>query len=241
MELAIDCVGMEASVAVSRNGRPVAEITWPTGRRHTPSLLPMIDQACRWAGGQQSDLTAIAVDVGPGAYGGIRAGMAAAIGIALALGLPTIGVGRLEIEAYAHAAARDPIAAVHSAGRGQWALAIYRGPVDRWTEILPPTLYLPNELLAAVRLRAPAGILCGEIDTLPPDLLAAVQAVGLRLGGAAAGLRRAALLGELGWRRLQAGGDFTPARLLPIYLREPAIGPQPQPAQSRKEPRKEQG
>lgn len=237
MELAIDCVGMEASVAVSRNGRPLAEITWPAGRRHTPSLLPMIDEVCRLAGAQQSDLTAVAVDVGPGAYGGIRAGMAAAIGIALALGLPTVGIGRLEIEAYAHAAARDPIAALHAAGRGQWALALYQGPVDHWTEVLPPTLYTPDQLLAAVRLRAPAGILCGEVDTLPPDLLADLQASGLRVGGAAAGLRRAALLAELGWRRRQAGGDFTPARLAPIYLREPAIGPQPQPAR----PRKEQG
>lgn len=237
MELAIDSVGLEASVAVSRDGRPVAEITWPTGRQHTPSLLPMIDEVCRLAGTQPSDLTAISVDVGPGAYGGIRAGMAAAIGIALALDLPAVGVGRLEIEAYAHAAARDPIAAIHDAGRGQWALAIYQGPVDRWTEILPPTLCSPDELLAAARLRVSDGILCGEVATLPPDLLANLHAAGLRAGGSAAGLRRAALLAELGWRRRQAGGDFLPARLAPIYLREPAIGPQPQPVR----PRKEQG
>lgn len=235
MELAIDCVGMEASVAVSRDGRPLAEITWPTGRRHTPSLLPMIDEVCRLAGAQQSDLTAISVDIGPGAYGGIRAGMAAAIGIALALGLPAVGVGRLEIEAYAHAASRDPIVPIHDAGRGQWALAIYQGPFDRWTEILAPTLYSPDDLLAAARLRAPDGILCGEVAALPLDLLANLQAAGLRESGAAAGLRRAAVLAELGWQRRQAGGDFTPARLAPIYLREPAIGPQPKPVRPRKE------
>ena len=136
-----------------------------------------------------------------------------------------------------HAAARDPIAAIHDAGRGQWALAIYQGPVDRWTEILPPTLCSPDELLAAARLRVSDGILCGEVATLPPDLLANLHAAGLRAGGSAAGLRRAALLAELGWRRRQAGGDFLPARLAPIYLREPAIGPQPQPVR----PRKEQG
>ena len=44
-------------------------------------------------------------------------------------------------------------------------------------------------------------------------------------------MRRAGLLAELAWRRLESararGDDLHPARLQPIYLREPAIGPQP--------------
>ena len=50
MEIAIESVGLYARVAVSDVGRPLAELTWPTGRRHTPALVPMIDQACRAAG-----------------------------------------------------------------------------------------------------------------------------------------------------------------------------------------------
>ncbi len=226
MELAIDTVGMVSSVAVSDEGRPLVEITWPTGRRHTPSLVPTIDDAVRRAGIDRSQLAAVFVDVGPGAYGGIRAGIATAAALAVALALPVVGVGRLAIEAYAHAAAGGPIAALHDAGRAQWALALYRGPAGAWREDTAPALFSRDELVNALTAR-PAGILCGEIETLPDQSLAQLTAAGWSVAAAAARLRRAGLLAELGWRRLQHGGDFRPARLEPIYLREPAIGPQP--------------
>ncbi len=229
MELSIDSVGMQSSVAVSDAGRPLAEISWPTGRRHTPSLLPTVDAAMRLAGAERAQLTAVFVDVGPGAYGGIRAGMAAATGIALALGLPAVGVGRLEIEAYAQAAA-GVVAAVHAAGRRQWAVARYRGPASEWVQESGPRLVPADDLLAALR-DGPAGVCCGDLEALPDATRAALQRDGWTLSGHAATMRRAGLLAELAWRRLESararGDDLHPARLQPIYLREPAIGPQP--------------
>ena len=231
MELSIDSVGLQSSVAVSDAGRPLVEINWPTGRRHTPSLVPTVDEAMRRAGAERSQLTAVFVDVGPGAYGGIRAGMAAATAIALALGLPALGAGRLEIEAYAHAAA-GVVAAVHSAGRRQWAVARYRGPAAEWREEASPRLVAAGDLVAALG-DGPAGVCCGDLDDLPDAARAALRDAGWTPAGPGANMRRAALLAELGWRRLEAararGDDLHPARLQPIYLREPAIGPQPPP------------
>lgn len=227
MELAIDTVGPASSVAVSDHGRPLVEIDWPTGRRHTPSLIPTIDYACHLAKVDCADLTAVFVDVGPGAYGGIRAGMAAAMGLAAALDLQAVGVGRLEIEAYAHAAGGGAIAALHAAGRAQWALALYRGPTDGWVELAPPRLLSRHDLLAELGGLDHPGVLTGEVDALGDDDRLALRTVGWRIAGAAAGMRRAAVLAEIGWARLSAGGDFSPARLEALYLREPAIGPQP--------------
>ncbi len=232
MELAIDTVGPTASVALSVEGRIVAEFTWPAGRRHTATLVPMIDQACRLAQVESQALSAVFVDLGPGAYGGIRAGIATATALALALTVPVLGVGRLEIEAYAHAASPGDIAAVHAAGRDQWALARYRGPAGAWTELSPPNLYPAwSALLDALPCAAASpGLLTGDLDRLSDADRSALVAQGWILATPAAALRRAGLLAELGWNRLQAGGDFAPGRLEPIYLREPAIGPQPQPA-----------
>ncbi len=42
----------------------------------------------------------------------------------------------------------------------------------------------------------------------------------------AAALRRPSHLASLGWRRLAAGLSDDPRSLVPLYLREPAIGPQ---------------
>ncbi len=231
MELAIDTVGPTASIALSDKGRIVAEFTWPAGRRHTPTLVPMIDQACRLAQVESQALTAVFVDVGPGAYGGIRSGIATATALALALTIPALGVGRLEIETYAHAASPGDIAAVHAAGRGQWALARYRGPASTWTELSAPCLHpdwsaLFNALHCAT---ASPGLLTGDLDRLSDPDRSTLVAQGWTLATPAAALRRAGFLAELGWNRLQAGGDLSLSCLEPIYLREPAIGPQPQP------------
>ena len=230
MELSIDSVGMQSSVAVSDEGRAVVEINWATGRRHTPSLIPTVDEAVRRAGVERTDLTAVFVDVGPGAYGGIRSGMAAATGIAIALGMPALGVGRLEIEAYAHAGSGGVVACVHAAGRSQWALARYRGPASCWSEVSGPELVTVEELAASLS-PGEAGVCCGETDRLPDAAREALQRAGWTVTTGAANMRRAGLLAELGWRRLEAaksrGEDLHPTRLEPIYLREPAIGPQP--------------
>ena len=245
MELAIDTVGMTASVAVSDHGQPLAEMTWPTGRRHTPSLLPVIDQVVRAAGVERDALTAIFVDVGPGAYGGIRAGMAAAGALALALPatgkqpgvkpLPLVGVGRLEIEAYAQAGTGALIAALHHAGRNQWALAMYHGPASLWREQRAPRLYGRRELLVMLVGSGQTGVLCGEVDLLDAATLSELTSAGWTVAAPAARMRRATVLAELAWRRLQAGlragTTFHPAHVQPMYLREPAIGPQSPPSE----------
>ena len=139
MELSIDTVGEQSGVAVSERGRVLTEISWQSGRRHTPSLTPMIDLVCRQTGNAEivkQELEAVFVDVGPGAYGGIRSGMAAAAGLAVALDLQCVGVGRLEIEAYQHASS-GLAAAIHRASRTTWAWQIFWGPLDRWRELEP--------------------------------------------------------------------------------------------------------
>ncbi len=230
MELAIDSVGPSASVAVSDGGRVLAEISWPTGRRHTPTLVPMIDAVCKAAAIERAELEAVFVDVGPGAYGGIRAGMAAAAALATVLDLAAVGMGRLEIEAYGQAAVRGPIVALHDAGRGQWALAIYQGPAAHWRELAAPTLVTPRALAARLDELRGTGVLCGEADRLPPAVVEHLTRLGWTVAGGAANMRRAALLAELAYRDWDrgraAGRDFPAQQLEPLYLREPAIGPQ---------------
>ena len=218
------------SVAVSDSGRVLAEISWPTGRRHTPTLVPMIDTVCKAAAIERAQLEAVFVDVGPGAYGGIRAGMAVAAALATALDLAAVGVGRLEIEAYGQAVTRGPIIALHDAGRGQWALAIYQGPAAHWRELTPPMLVSLRVLAIRLDELGEAGVLCGEAERLPQDVVAHLSRLGWTLAGGAANMRRAALLAELAYRSWErgraAGRDFPPQQMKPLYLREPAIGPQ---------------
>ncbi len=233
MELSIDTVGEQSSVAVSERGRVLTEISWHSGRRHTPSLTPMIELACRQTGNTEvvkRELEAVFVDVGPGAYGGIRSGMAAAEGLAVALDLQCVGVGRLEIEAYQHASS-GLAAAIHRASRTTWAWQIFWGPLDRWRELEPPktgaTYELQRALADAKRFAGRSGIICGEPERLDDEASGSLRDEGWMLSPPSLNARRAGILAELGWRRLQDGHGVPPAALEPLYLREPAIGPQP--------------
>jgi tRNA threonylcarbamoyl adenosine modification protein YeaZ len=234
MELSIDTVGEQSSVAVSDHGRVLTEICWQSGRRHTPSLTPMIDFVCRQTGNTEivkQQLEAVFVDVGPGAYGGIRSGMAAAAGLAVALDLQCVGVGRLELEAYQHVSS-GLAAAIHRASRSTWAWQIYWGPLDRWSALGPPKTGADFELLRALgdarRLVGRPGVICGEPDRLSDETAASALDADWALSPSSLNLRRAGILAQLGWRRLQDGQGVPPAALEPLYLREPAIGPQPQ-------------
>ena len=74
-------------------------------------------------------LDAVVVSTGPGSFTGVRAGMAAAVGLAQALGIPLFGVGALTV--VAHGAPQDASAvwAVADAGRGALYVAGFRrGP-----------------------------------------------------------------------------------------------------------------
>ncbi len=158
------------------------------------------------------------VCTGPGSYMGIRVGVATAKALAEALDIPLTGVGRLALDAWPHRGYDGPVVAVHRAGRSDWAWAAYRLEGDGWRELIAPRL----GPAAAVAAEAPAGALfCGE----PSDELAAMVRPARVVTGESAS-RRPAGLSELGWARLRSAGPDDRAALAPLYLREPAIGPQ---------------
>lgn len=94
--LAFDLTAGRCAAAVVRDGAPLAEAAEDMARGHADRLFPLIDAALDGAGAALADLDAIAVCTGPGNFTGARAGVAAARGLALSLGVPAVGVDRFE-------------------------------------------------------------------------------------------------------------------------------------------------
>ena len=94
MILGIDTSAGQCAVALVAGDR-VWRRAETMARGHAEALFPMIDDVLAEAGATFGDVTRIGVCTGPGSFTGIRAGVAAARGLALGLSVPAVGVTRL--------------------------------------------------------------------------------------------------------------------------------------------------
>ena len=204
--LAFDCATTQVIVASgSPDGRIDGLTTWPAGYRHGETLLPAIGRFLGEQNLRRSRLTGIVVGTGPGAFTGLRVGLATAKGLAHGLGLPLVGVSTAQ--ALLAAATADPDLADRAPVLLQPA-----GPADR-------ILVRP----AAAPILLPAGT---EPELTADEVLVAIDLDGrapddaLERGAVArAGL--AAALVRLGAARLAAGDVDDLAGLVPEYVTLP--------------------
>ena len=158
--LAFDCAGARCAAGVAVDGRMAAARTEAMERGQAEALLPMIEDVLAAARLRFADLDLIAVTVGPGSFTGLRIGIAAARGLALASGLPAIGIGSFDAVAAGVAPERRhgrPLAVVLESKRAEFFLRCYAadGPP------LGPALMVAPHQAAAALLPGPV-LLAGD-------------------------------------------------------------------------------
>ena len=94
--LGFDTATSACSAAVWENGRIAARRFEPMSRGQSERLMPMVREVLSEAGADFPDLDLLAVTTGPGAFTGLRIGLAAARGMALAGDLACFGVTTLD-------------------------------------------------------------------------------------------------------------------------------------------------
>jgi tRNA threonylcarbamoyladenosine biosynthesis protein TsaB len=94
--LALDTALNACSVALMEDVDVLAHVNEKRARGHAETLMPLIQDLMKTSGTSFHDLDLIAVTIGPGTFTGLRIGLAAARGIALAAGKPCRGVTTLE-------------------------------------------------------------------------------------------------------------------------------------------------
>lgn len=230
IELGIETASSAGALALLDGDRVIVERRWTVTTNYSLELLAALDALLREVPLAPAAIERIAVDVGPGGYGSLRTGVATAQGMALALGIPLAGVGRLAVDAHPHReqAARDgaTIVAVHAMGAGRYGWAAFAGtPTGETASGAPGMMVAPRaDDALACALAAPAPALwCGEITD---ELRAAWRSAGRdgdrEVAVAADGTRSAADVVRLA-RALRAYGD--PATVEVTYLRPPPITP----------------
>jgi len=98
--LAIDTSTQNLKLAVSFGGDRMVKSDEVVEKSHGQQIIKMIDSLLKSAGLKTNEIQAIIVSTGPGSFTGLRIGIAAAKGMAVALGFPVVGVNLFEVAAY---------------------------------------------------------------------------------------------------------------------------------------------
>ena len=228
--LALDTTTRGGSVAVADGGRVLALLPGDEARTHGERLPGDLALALERAGITRDRLDLLAVATGPGAFTGLRIGLAAIQGLAMTLGKPVAGVSALDALAeqargfeadMAKPAARSAAEVIvpwMDAQRGD----VFATLIDRATgqTIESPVAASPSALIETWRAR-----LAGRTALFIGDATARDAAIIERAGG---GLWRVQLPGPLapqiailGQQRAERGEAGPPHALSPIYVRRP--------------------
>jgi len=217
--LSIDTTAIAGSVALTEDEEVVAQEQQDSRGSHSEKLIATVDRLLRQAGWDRADVEAVAVAIGPGSFTGLRIGLAAAKGLALALGLPIAGASSLRSLALNGRGFEGTVAPLIDARRGEIYAAAFRlglggGMEEAMGEcVLPPDALI--ERLAAME---------GDLLLVGDGAAAYRERIARRLGGQArfaGGARlgpQAANLATLTLARLRSGGDDLTS-LVPNYVR----------------------
>ena len=211
--LAFDTSGAACSAAVLRDGAVAARRFAAMARGQAEALMPMIDAVLAEAGTTVEALDLVAVTTGPGAFTGLRIGLAAARGLALAADLPLLGItsfAAVAAEATPAGAGRTLVVALDSKRR-EFYLQAFAGETPQGEG----ALVAPEDVAAFL----PPGPLLLAGDAAPAlARLPALAGRGLALAEGP-GLPDPAVVARLAARRWQPG--MRPPLPRPLYLRPP--------------------
>jgi tRNA threonylcarbamoyladenosine biosynthesis protein TsaB len=207
--LAVETSTLAGGVALLDGDRVLGEYVLDVRATHSERLMPAIDRLLADAGLAPQALEGLAVAVGPGSFTGLRIGLSAVKGLALALRIPVAAVPTLDALAAALPHAALPVCPVLDARKGEIYCSLYRWDGRTMRREWDYLALSPGDL--SRRLAEPV-VVVGDAGHL-------LDSPHARLVPPPGRLPSPAWLGWLGLAQLRAGRTVAAADLVPIYLR----------------------
>jgi tRNA threonylcarbamoyladenosine biosynthesis protein TsaB len=148
--LGVDTAGPVSGVALVAAGQVLASLAVRQVSAFARPLLRSIDRLLHWTGYTLADLGGIAVNVGPGAFTGIRVGLATAQGLAVASGKPLVGCSAFEALVALASAWEGAICPVLDARKGEVYAALYQQHGHQYHQVRPGMVMRPEDLCALI-------------------------------------------------------------------------------------------
>jgi tRNA threonylcarbamoyladenosine biosynthesis protein TsaB len=226
--LAIDTAldACAAGVLDTDASKLIAHESLPMKRGHAEALMPLIARVMKASGVAFAALDRIAVTTGPGSFTGLRVGLSAARGIALAANKPVVGLTTLTAYA-APVVSESGEHPVISAIDARHDHVYFQAVSGNGSSLIRPRVARIEEALAAARFGAPylvgnAAKILGDrwpADAPPPFKVDAQPAPDIAW---------------VGWLGAAVSPNTAPAR--PYYLRAPDAKPAKDPLQKASQP-----
>jgi tRNA threonylcarbamoyladenosine biosynthesis protein TsaB len=217
MILGIDTAGPADSVALVDEERILATFSLRQPVLSSRSLLRLIDLVCARVGCTVADVAALVVNRGPGAFTGLRVGLATAQGLALAHEKPLWGCSAFEALISLVPFWSGIVCPVLEARRGEVYAAFYRCHGETAEEIMPGRVVTPATLCALVQERT---LFLGSGVAVYGSQFRAVlgdRAICIKIVEAEMGL--AATVARCGQVHLHGGGFAALPMPQPLYIR----------------------
>ncbi len=163
--LAIETSAAATGVALGTPDGIIASTTFNHHRRHVETLVPTIDALCQTVAIRLTDISLIAVDVGPGQFAGLRIGYVAAKALGYANGIPLAGVSSLDAIALAASATDRRIIATVDALRDEVYFAEYAPSATGVDRVSDPLLIRVDALKKLLAERDADFLLAGAAGT----------------------------------------------------------------------------
>ena len=216
--LGIESATSQVGCAIGGHEGVLAAFHSARGQRHGETLAPAIDFVRRQARVDFEDLGAIAVDIGPGLFTGLRVGIATAKALAQTLRIPMIGVSSLDLLAFRVRYTNRLIVAVLDARRGEVFSALYRHVPGGAQRVSDYRLGKPEDLAWELLASGEECLVVGDGALRYPSVFA--EAARTDFGDLGDAYPSAAALVELAHPRALREEFVPPWELNPLYLRK---------------------
>ncbi len=160
--IGIDTATAQVSVAIGGHEGVLASTQSLRGRQHAEVLTPAIEFTCRQARIALSEISVVAVDLGPGLFTGLRVGVASAKAMAHALNVPMIGVSSLDLLAFPVRFTSRLIVATIDARRGELFYAFYRQVPGGVQRVSDHQVGSPDDLASEILASGEECLLVGD-------------------------------------------------------------------------------
>ena len=218
--LAVDTTAKAASVCLAEEDKIIGSFFIDTALTHSRTLMPMLDALLINTETKAEELSAIAVNAGPGSFTGVRIGVAAVKGLAFARGIPCVSVSTLESMAYNCLGGDCVVCAVMDARCSQVYNALFRVKGSRIERLCDDRALSLTDLREELRRLDGNIVLVGDGAVISCDFLKG-EIGNLSLAPMNIRIQTAASTAMAAFGKLDRGETLTAAELMPVYLRLP--------------------